>query len=83
MYYLTGVNVDYWNRGTSHSNPYYFPLQAYEFLLFAGLMALDMLVFMCLAMSYQYVTHHDTEEEDGTMAHQSTATLGSTVTHED
>uniref|UniRef100_A0A8D8V3U9 Oligopeptide transporter 1 n=1 Tax=Cacopsylla melanoneura TaxID=428564 RepID=A0A8D8V3U9_9HEMI len=63
----------------------FFENQAYEFLLFAGLMALDMLVFIILAISYQYVTHHDTEEEedDDKMPHQSTNTLGSTVTNND
>ncbi|KAL1457207.1 hypothetical protein WDU94_001862 [Cyamophila willieti] len=65
----------------------FFENQAYEFLLFAGLMALDMLVFIVLAISYQYVTHHDTEEEeeedDDKMPHQSTNTLGSTVTNND
>ncbi|XP_026687106.1 peptide transporter family 1-like [Diaphorina citri] len=58
----------------------FFENQAYEFLLFASLMVLDMGVFMFLAMSYQYVTHHDIEEdEDDKVPHQSSATLGSTV----
>lgn len=36
-----------------------FESQANEFLLFAALMVLDMLIFIILAMRYQYAQHHD------------------------
>ncbi|XP_013116650.2 peptide transporter family 1 isoform X2 [Stomoxys calcitrans] len=40
----------------------FFDSQAAEFALFAGLMIVDMFIFMLLAMRYEYVTH--SEEED-------------------
>ncbi|KAJ4436487.1 hypothetical protein ANN_16518, partial [Periplaneta americana] len=43
----------------------FFDSQAYEFLLFAGLMFVDMAIFAFMAMRYKYVeTPREEEEED-------------------
>ena len=41
-----------------------FVLQAYEFLLFAGLMVLDMLLFVAFSLKYQYTDYSSKKDDD-------------------
>lgn len=55
--------------------------QAYEFLLFAGLMLLDMLLFIILSLKYQYVAvRKDSTTFDDDLKNRTTRTSQSAST---